>query len=141
MKTKIIFILALIVLAAAPISAQTLRTVTIDVVIPVNTAESAAAPLGSCWVAGFIVPTGWTAANIAVAASVTTTGTTYYNTQDRYGAKLIYAATANTWTVVDSPSETWGWRRIKIQSVNGSGVDVNQTGVADSTRTVTIVCR
>jgi hypothetical protein len=90
---------------------------------------------------GFIAPTGWTWASIAVAASTTTAGTTYYNTQDRYGARLIYSATAATWTVVDAPTETWGWRRIKVQSVNGSGVAVNQTGVADSTRTVTLVCR
>ena len=98
-------------------------------------------PLGQRWLVGFIVPTGWTTANIAIAASTTTAGTTVYNTQDRYGSRLSFVATANTWTVVDAPAETWGWRSAKIQSINGAGAAVNQTGAAASTRTVKGVCR
>lgn len=137
---QILSVLALLLLAVTA-SAQTRPVVTVDFVIPVNTAESAAVPLGSCWLVGFIVPTGWTAANIAIAASTTTTGATVYNTQDRYGARLTFVATANTWTVVDAPAETWGWRSAKIQSINAAGAAVNQVGVAASTRTVKGVCR
>lgn len=119
---------------------QTVRNVTKTALIPVNTAESAVVSLGQCWPIAFIAPTGWTAAAISVSGSIN--GTTFYNMQDRYGARLIFAATAATWTVVDSPAETWSPRFAKIQSVNAStGAAVNQVGVADSTRTVTIVCR
>lgn len=119
---------------------QTVRNVTKTALIPVNTAESAVVALGKCWPVGIIAPTGWTAAAVSISASVN--GTTFYDTQDRYGAKLIWLVTANTWTVIDAPAETWSARYLKIQSVNAStGAAINQTGVADSTRTVTIVCR
>jgi hypothetical protein len=119
---------------------QTVRNVTKTALIPVNTATSAAVSLGQCWPIGFIAPTGWTTAAISVSFSAN--GTTYYPVQDRYGSKLTWAATAATWTVVDMPAETWGARSMKVESVNAStGAAVNQTGVADSTRTVTIVCR
>lgn len=140
MKNRFFLILAVLLLAVS-LSAQVRPVVTVDFVIPVNTAVSAAVPLGQCWIVGFIVPTGWTAANIAIAASTTTSGATVYNTQDRYGSRLTFVATANTWTVVDVPAETWGWRSAKVQSINSSGADVNQTGVAASTRTVKGVCR
>lgn len=124
----------LIAALACGLQAQTVRTVSVDATIPINTAVSGWVSLGACVPVGMIMPSAWTTASIAFyAATQSSSGNNVY---DEFGSRVIIPVAASSWVKLQY-TDTYGFRRLKIQSVNSSGVDVNQT----AQRVITIVCR
>lgn len=131
---QILSVLVLLFLAVAPLSAQT-QPESITVTITGGGSISTAANLQGCTVAGIVVGTAWTTANIALTASVD--GTNYYAVYDVFGSLVTISAAADRWIQL-SPADTWGFRYVKIASVNTA------TGAAEAqaaTRTLKIICR
>lgn len=95
---------------------------------------STVASLQTCTAVGIITDAAWTTASIALTASVD--GTNYYTVYDQFGSLVSLAAASSRWIAL-SPSDTWGFRYIKLASVDGSGNAVAQT----ATRTLKVICR
>jgi hypothetical protein len=124
--------LLLLLVFALALPAQTTRSVSVTGTIAINTATTGVISLGTCMPTAFIIPATWTAASLAFEAS--TNGTTFY-TVNMYGGRRIEAVAVG-WNDI-APADSWGWRHMKILSVNGSGVAVNQAASAP----VIVVCR
>ena len=133
---QILTVLFLLLLAVAPLSAQTVtQPESITVTITGGGSISTAANLAGCTVAGVVVGTAWTTANIAFTASVD--GTNYFAVYDGFGSLVTVSAAADRWIQL-SPADTWGFRYVKVASVNTA------TGAAEAqaaTRTLRIICR
>ena len=133
---QILSVLVLLLLAVAPLSAQTVtqpesKTVTITG----GGSTSTAASLQGCTVAGIVMDSAWTAAKIALTASVD--GTNYYAVYDQYDALVTYSVAASRWVQLQ-PGDSWGYRYVRLVSVNVA------TGAAEAqgaTRTLKIICR
>lgn len=112
--------------------------VSTTVSIPLNASVMATGvDLQGCTPAAIEMPSAWTAADIAVSAAKSYSGT--YNTvYDQYGSQLIVSAAASRFIIL-SPADWWSFRYIKLHSVTVGtpGTPVAQTAA----RTITIHCR
>ncbi len=95
---------------------------TVDAVIAINTALSAALNVSGATVIGIAMPAAWTAANLTFQASVD--GSTYNDVYDDAGAEYTVTAAAARYIILD-PADFAGFRFLKIRS-GTTGTPVNQ---------------
>jgi len=114
--------------------AQVTQPRALTATIAANASVSSAVALGGCTPAGILIPAQWTAAGLAIQASID--DETYANVYDVYGTRVWIPAAASYWIVLE-PSDTWGFRHLKVVSTDSAFAAVNQTAA----RSVAIVCR
>jgi hypothetical protein len=124
-------LIVLLLVSLLPVLAQQPESATAT--ISSGGSLSTAISMGKRTPTAIIMPAAWTSAGLAFQASIN--GTDYYKVKV-LGSRWIETVAADDWVVV-TPADGWSWRYVKFESVNSSGVAVNQGG----DRTITLVYR
>ncbi len=104
------------------------RAKTALVTIANGAAESTSVRTESDTIVGLYMPAGWTAAEIGFQAS--RDDSAFSDVMDAAGARLQVQGTAGEYVPVD-PVPLMGIKHLKLESVDGAGVAVNQGAQRD----------